>query len=397
MSKRLTYILAATLIAASCAEFEPVFTGKYPDPPFYNETEQMFDPSVIPSDKLITIADLAKKFKEAGTAAGITDYNIWGWTVSQELWVKGRITTTDRSGNFYKSFYIQDSETGPGIEVKIGKNSLYNEYKLGQEVYINLDGLCVGEYGWKSGNYAGEGMVQIGLEDPSGEYSTSYIEHQYIISSHIYRGDPNDIQVIKPREVSVSDLPALTYAIDGNDETAKVRGITQGENSCIGSLITLKDLTYANEIFALLYIRGSESNKNSSNRIFLSDKTWGVDTWAISKTAFKNFVNSGLWDSAEVGNSGQGTGETLADVREELLANANAYSVSQYFNLAGCKAPVQVRTSGFSKFADLKMDKSAGWNNGTITLTGILSIYQGSYQFILTDNDNQFIQDVLNK
>ncbi|MDD6976678.1 MAG: DUF5689 domain-containing protein, partial [Bacteroidales bacterium] len=302
-----------------------------------------------------------------------------------------------RSGNFYKSFYIQDSETGPGIEVKIGKNSLYNEYKLGQEVYINLDGLCVGEYGWKSGNYAGEGMVQIGLEDPSGEYSTSYIEHQYIISSHIYRGDPNDIQVIKPREVSVSDLPALTYAIDGNDETAKVRGITQGENSCIGSLITLKDLTYANEIFALLYIRGSESNKNSSNRIFLSDKTWGVDTWAISKTAFKNFVNSGLWDSAEVGNSGQGTGEKLADVREELLANANAYSVSQYFNLAGCKAPVQVRTSGFSKFADLKMDKSAGWNNGTITLTGILSIYQGSYQFILTDNDNQFIQDVLNK
>lgn len=71
MSKRLTYILAATLIAASCAEFEPVFTGKYPDPPFYNETEQMFDPSVIPSDKLITIADLAKKFKEAGTLRGL--------------------------------------------------------------------------------------------------------------------------------------------------------------------------------------------------------------------------------------------------------------------------------------------------------------------------------------
>ena len=95
----------------------------------------------------------------------------------------------------------------------------------------------------------------------------------------------------------------------------------------------------------------------------------------------------------------------LPDVEERIarifsdasLANANAYSVSQYFNVAGCDAPVQVRTSGFSKFADLKMDKSAGWNNGTITLTGILSIYQGSYQFILTDNDNQFIQDVLNK
>ena len=403
MSKRLTYILAATLIAASCAEFEPVFTGKYPDPPFYNETEQMFDPSVIPSDKLITIADLAKKFKEAGTAAGITDYNIWGWTVSQELWVKGRITTTDRSGNFYKSFYIQDSETGPGIEVKIGKNSLYNEYKLGQEVYINLDGLCVGEYGWKSGDYYGEGMVQIGLEDPSGEYSTSYIEHQYIINSHIYRGDPNDIKVIKPRVVTIDDLPAYkSYVSYGLTKWNLKNPETQADNPCIGALITLENLEYANEIFTLLYIRGSESNKNSSNRVFLSngkkvvDPTWKVDTWAISKTSFTNHLKAGDWDSATVGNSSDNYG-TVADVKDELLANANAYSVSQYFNLPNNKGTVQVRSSGFSKFADLQMAKSAGWNNGKITLSGILTIYQGTFQFILTDNDNQFIQDVLNK
>ena len=403
MSKRLTYILAATLIAASCAEFEPVFTGKYPDPPFYNETEQMFDPSVIPSDKLITIADLAKKFKEAGTAAGITDYNIWGWTVSQELWVKGRITTTDRSGNFYKSFYIQDSETGPGIEVKIGKNSLYNEYKLGQEVYINLDGLCVGEYGWKSGDYYGEGMVQIGLEDPSGEYSTSYIEHQYIINSHIYRGDPNDIKVIKPRVVTIDDLPAYkSYVSYGLTKWNLKNPETQADNPCIGALITLENLEYGNEIFTLLYVRGSESNKNSSNRVFLSngqkvvDPTWKVDTWAISKTSFTNHLKAGDWDSATVGNSNDNYG-TVSDVKDELLANANAYSVSQYFNLPNNKGTVQVRSSGFSKFADLQMAKSAGWNNGKITLSGILTIYQGTFQFILTDNDNQFIQDVLNK
>lgn len=403
MSKRLTYILAATLIAASCAEFEPVFTGKYPDPPLYNETEQMFDPSVIPSDKLITIADLAKKFKEAGTAAGITDYTVWGWTVSQELWVKGRITTTDRSGNFYKSFYIQDSETGPGIEVKIRKNSLYNEYKLGQEVYINLDGLCVGEYGWKSGDYYGEGMVQIGLEDPSGEYSTSYIEHQYIINSHIYRGDPNDIKVIKPRVVTIDDLPAYkSYVSYGLTKWNLKNPETQADNPCIGALITLENLEYANEIFTLLYIRGSESNKESRNRVFLSngknvvDPTWKVDTWAISKTSFTNHLKAGDWDSATVGNSGDNYG-TVAGVKDELLANANAYSVSQYFNLPNNKGTVQVRSSGFSKFADLQMAKSAGWNNGKITLSGILTIYQGTFQFILTDNDNQFIQDVLNK
>ena len=98
-----------------------------------------------------------------------------------------------------------------------------------------------------------------------------------------------------------------------------------------------------------------------------------------------------------MGNSGDNNNGTVVGVKDELLSNVNAYSVSQYFNLPNNKGTVQVRSSGFSKFADLQMAKSAGWNNGKMTLSGILTIYQGTFQFILTDNDNQFIQDVLNK
>ena len=403
MNKRLKYIFASAVIAVSCAELEPVFTGKYPNPPAYSETEKFFDPSVIPAGKLVTVAELAAKFKEAAAAANINDYSTWGWVISEDLWLKGRITTSDRSGNFYKSLYIQDSPDGPGIEVKIGKNSLYNEYKLGQEIYINLDGLCVGEYGWKSGDYYGEGMVQIGVADESNTYATAYMEHQYIINKHIFKGDPKDIQIIKPRVVTIDDLPAYkSYVSYGLTKWNLKNPETQADNPCIGALITLENLEYAKEIFTLLYIRGSESNKNSSNRVFLSngttvvDPTWKVDTWAISKTSFTNHLKAGDWYSATVGNSSDNYG-TVADVKDELLANANAYSVSQYFNLPNKKGTVQVRTSGFSKFADLQMAKSAGWNNGKITLSGILTIYQGTFQFILTDNDNQFIQDVLNK
>lgn len=396
MSKRLTYIFAAAVIAVGCAELEPVFTGKYPNPPAYPETEKFFDPSVIPADKIVTVAELAARFKQEAAANNVNDFDPWGWIVSEELWIKGRITTSDRSGNFYKSFYIQDSPTGPGIEVKIGKNSLYNEYKLGQEVYINLDGLCVGEYGWKDGDTNGEGMVQIGLPDPSEEYSTSYLEHQYIIEKHIFRGKIQE--PFKPRVVSVDDLPEVKQVISYNKpKWILANPDTQADNACIGSLVTLENLECLNEIFALLYIRGNESNKESSNRIFLSDDDCGVDTWALSKTAFKNFVNSGLWDSKNIGNSGDYNYGTLVDVKSELLNNANAYSVSQYFKIPENGAFVQVRSSGYSKFADLKMSKSAGWNNGKITLTGILTIYQGCFQLILTDNDNQFIQDVLNK
>ena len=44
--------------------------------------------------------------------------------------IRGQVTTSDQVGNLYKSLYIQDETAG--IEVKIGKNGLYNEYKLGQ-------------------------------------------------------------------------------------------------------------------------------------------------------------------------------------------------------------------------------------------------------------------------
>ena len=406
MNKRLTYIFAAALLAVACAELEPVFTGKYPDPPFYSETETAFDPSVIPADKFITVAEVARRFKEARASGNIGDddqFSVFGWTVTEDLWLKGRVTTSDRSGNFYKSLYIQDSPDGPGIEVKIGRNSLYNEYKLGQQICIKLNGLTVGEYGWKKGDNYGEGMVQIGVDDESNTYATAYMEHQYIIDKHIFKCDPNDIQIIKPRVVTIDDLPAYkSYVYKGKTKWNLKNPDTQAENPCIGALITLENLEYANEIFTLLYIRGSESNKNSSNRVFLSngttvvDPTWKVDTWAISKTSFTNHLKAGDWDSATVGNSSDNYG-TVADVKDELLANANAYSVSQYFNLPNKKGTVQVRSSGFSKFADLQMAKSAGWNNGKMTLSGILTIYQGTFQFILTDNDNQFIQDVLNK
>ena len=401
MNKRLTYIFAAALLAVACAELEPVFTGKYPDPPFCSETETAFDPSVIPADKFITVAEVARRFKEARASGNIGDdeqLSVFGWTVTEDLWLKGRVTTSDRSGNFYKSLYIQDSPDGPGIEVKIGRNSLYNEYKLGQQICIKLNGLTVGEYGWKKGDNYGEGMVQIGVDDESNTYATAYMEHQYIIDKHIFKCDPNDIQIIKPRVVTIDDLPAYkSYVYKGKTKWNLKNPDTQAENPCIGALITLENLEYANEIFTLLYIRGSESNKNSSNRVFLSDQQWNVDTWAISKTGFINHLKAGDWDSATVGNSGDNNNGTVVGVKDELLSNVNAYSVSQYFNLPNKKGTVQVRTSGFSKFADLQMAKSAGWNNGKITLSGILTIYQGTFQFILTDNDNQFIQDVLNK
>lgn len=54
------------------------------------------------------------------------------------------VVSSDEGGNCYKYITIQD-ETG-GIEIAVDQSSLFNEYPVGQVVYLNCDGLVVGDY-----------------------------------------------------------------------------------------------------------------------------------------------------------------------------------------------------------------------------------------------------------
>ncbi len=385
-------LACGAMLFSACEEFQPVFTGKYKD----SEAYTPFDPSEV-TGKVLTIKELSQKFMEKAAEEGKTSsLTTWCWEVSEDIWVKGRVTTSDRSGNFYKSFYIQDDAEGPGIEVKIGRTSLYNDYKVGQEVYISLENLAVGEYGWKTHKVAssyssgGQGTIQIGLKDPEQtDYSTAYIENQFIINEHVFRCSPEDLKPIEPRVIT--KLPRYDECQSNNDN--------------VGALVTIKGLKYGDEVFALLYISGNESNKNSSNRIFLSDKTWGITTLAMSKNKFVEYVDSGVWDSAVVGNSGDLSGQTLADVKDELKNNALAYAVSQYFkptddsmypdgleSIEKKDCAVQIRTSGYSKFADLEIDPQILSGAKTISATGILTMYQGGVQLVLRDQNDIVIE-----
>lgn len=97
-------------------------------------------PYVVPtyelkaSDKLISIADLKAKH----TLGGVPN------AIDENLVVRGVIVGDDESGNIYKSLYIQD-ETG-GINISINQVNLYNIMPVGQEVFIEMKGLFVGDY-----------------------------------------------------------------------------------------------------------------------------------------------------------------------------------------------------------------------------------------------------------
>ena len=318
-------ILALSLgIFSSCDEWEPVFTGDY-------GKADVYEPVTLTPNK--TIMELKSMYKN--TPLKIDDNIIIG----------GQVVSEDRSGNVYKSIYIQDA-TG-GIELKIGKNGLYNDYKLGQWVYVKCSGLTLGAY---------NGMLQLGFADPTGEYETSYLEVQYFIDNHIFRGK-----------------------LDTPVEAKKVTESTLLDPSNIGCYVELDGLTYGNQIFLLVYVDSNKDKKDNDNRIFFSDKTWGVDSWAMSKQGFINYLNSGTFDSGATN-----TGKKVPDLKPTLIKNASAYSVSQYFKF-GSKT-VQIRTSGYARFADTKID-SRILAGAKINIKGILTIYQGSAQFTLIDLD----------
>ena len=341
-------LTAAVALLAGCEEFQPVFTGKYPNPEQqYIYTDEDF------GNKFTTIADLKAMYVNSPVK------------INKRCVIKGQVTTSDQVGNLYKSLYIQDETAG--IEVKIGKNGLYNEYKLGQWLYVDCTDLTVGDY---------NGMINLGYEDPTNEYETSYMEHAYIIDNHVFKGAYDE--PVQPVEVSEADL---------------LKDVNMGR------LVTIKNLKYGfvdsygkmNHIFILAYIDPNGNRKDYSNNCIFVDDDWNqpsdeslwVNTWACSEKKWKEYLNSGIFD-----NVGDVAGGTVADLKNPdgtYNIGSMAYSVSQYFTMGS--TGVQVRSSGYARFADTEIPAEIIKGEATVSFTGILTKYKGEAQFTLIDLD----------
>ena len=302
--KKILYSLALACCAVlSSCDIEPLYIES--DLKWKHTEPQTLQPTH-------TIRELAQMYKTGKP-----------FVVNTDIIIGGQVITTDQPGNFYKSLYLQD-ETG-GIELKIGRNSLYSDYKQGQWVYVNCRDLSIGMYGYKTGNYGGSGMVQIGFSDPTGEYETSYIEAPLLISTRIVRGE----QGVMPEPIVLSrQFPSSSDS--------------QATNSLLGKLVTIRDMYYTRENFALLYLDSTKDKKQYTNRVFLSDtngasgddKTHGITTWAMSKAKMTEYLCAGLWDTCQIGSGSTFTGQTLADFRGDGTypdVEKAAYSISQYF------------------------------------------------------------------
>ena len=62
----------------------------------------------------------------------------------EDIIIKGRVVSSDETGNIYKSLVIQDETAA--LALSINQSSLYTTYRVGQEIVINATGMYIGKY-----------------------------------------------------------------------------------------------------------------------------------------------------------------------------------------------------------------------------------------------------------
>ncbi|MCK9617301.1 MAG: DUF5689 domain-containing protein [Lentimicrobiaceae bacterium] len=164
--KRIILNLLAIALLATTAIFQGCVKGD-PDMPPVNIPHVDF-----PANK--TIAELTNSY--TGNFTEITD----------SIVIKGIVVGNDESGNIYKYIVIQD-ETG-GIVIELDRASLFNDFRLGQRVYVKCQGMYIGDY---------NGLIQLGYiyDNAIGRLPQNFI------NSHIF---PDSLPGNVPAAVEVS-------------------------------------------------------------------------------------------------------------------------------------------------------------------------------------------------
>lgn len=121
---------------------------------------------------------------------------------SQDI-VEGFVSSTDETGNIYKTIFIQDKAENPtqGFVISVDMVSTYTKYPQGSKVFIKLAGLSLGTYG---------GVVQLGIKDPASTGNSVLRIPEKIISSKIFRS-------CSVRENIVPKIMTCSQMISAND------------------------------------------------------------------------------------------------------------------------------------------------------------------------------------
>ncbi len=271
------------------------------------------------------------------------------WPEAANYYIKGKVTSSDRQGNIYKSLFIDDGTAG--IELKL-YSGLYLEYflnldtKESQWVYVRLDGLYLGNYRM---------MLSIGGAPSDGINMAG--THKYYANSN----------VDNPKVAAKNFFPGERTKLDAsNIIEANTTNYTSLGQEALGRLVYFKDVK-------IKYAGVTYQNPDPS-----SSTGWGED---IVKPGMLNGSNTNpypSWIVTDWGTPEFGTWYRWAYNRNNVRLYGSVIMVhneaAEYTSDPGVYS---IRTSGYSQFAmnPIPADGSQG------NVLGIYGIYSKQSTF----------------
>jgi hypothetical protein len=187
--------------------------------------------------------------------------------IVSDIVVKGYVISSDKSGNFYREFYIQDAPENPtsGIKIALNLNNINNKYNFGREVYVKLKGLYLGE------TNSGDGVITIGgkikLTDVREvESITLNQEENYLFRSTI-------TEVIVPKLITLGGLDNV---------------------SNIGTFVTIENAFFSLDLKGKAFVDPSE-DFDTKRKIETCQGPGFVSTF-LETSSFASFANKALPD-----------------------------------------------------------------------------------------------------
>jgi hypothetical protein len=205
----------------------------------------------------------------AGTLTEISIANLKGLLVSGQvtqitsnIYVKGYVTSSDQTGNFFKEFFIQDAPSNPTAAIKIVTEFVdsYNKFNVGREVYIRLKDLSIGEV------RNGDGVTAIG----GGEFSAGRLGTLTVkqTTANVFRASTSE---------EIIPIPV------------KFSGIN---NSHIGMFVIVANAQFPSSLVGKTYVDAAD--QFDTQRLLESCDGFGYTNFILETSAFAEFKFSVL-------------------------------------------------------------------------------------------------------
>lgn len=249
--------------------------------------------------------------------------------IDENIYIKGYVSSSDRSGNFFKEFYIQDSPSNPTIAMKVIINQVdtYNQFNFGREVYVSLKDLYIGE------ERVGNGVTAIGGGTETDRFGTTVTSlGQNRARTHVYRSAVTE--EIVPLNLSVSQI----------------------NGSHVGIFVQLNDVEFADNVLGKRYFDPMEDF--DTKRAVQSCGGVNYTSINLETSSFSTFKN-------ELLPTGNGTLKALVNKTFDGASVVLALNTIDDVNLEGnrCSLAVAIFSEDFETVTNNTNLDIPGWTN----------------------------------